>query len=101
VNEEKTKAQSGTGSLQQGASQSREQKVRSKINAIRQGHATGGYCDTDALKEQEKELDGILVEKIKALEIADASGNRAAVALIERERKSFAWKPKLVVSADQ
>jgi len=93
---EKTKDQPGTGSLQRQESSSEETQIRQKIKAIREGHTTGGYCDTEKLKAAEKELWSRILTK----RLANAKEGTAEHRDLTREIQSLAFRPKLVVAED-
>lgn len=103
---EKGQAQSGTHTLQRDEGREIEkQKLRQKIRSIREGHTTGGYCDSEALKVEEKKLDKILRAELK--EAIDRHGyspdprfKAKEVRDIEVELNGLSWKPTLVVKED-
>lgn len=101
---EKTKVESGTGSLQRREGSDKE-KLRQKIRSIREGHTTGGYCETESLHAEEKKLDKILRAELK--EAIDKHGyspdprfKHKLVREIEVELNGLSWKPTLVVKED-
>jgi len=81
-------------------------ELRKNITAIRQGHLTGGYCDTDKLRAEEKKLHVILA---KDLEDAikkhgyspDPKFKHAEVRSIELELNGLSYKPKMVAAHEQ
>lgn len=110
MNESKTQVESGPHSLQQGTSSSeakeREQiksDLRKKILSIRQGHATGGYCETEALKAEEKKLHAILsteLEECKAKHgySTDPKHKHPEIRKLELEINGLAFKPRLIAA---
>lgn len=105
---EKTQTEQGTRGLQRPQTSSekaqREQisrELRKKILSIRHGHATGGYCESESLKEEEKKLAAILNDEADELVDVNTPDSRLRLKQIERELLSFSWKPKLVVAPDQ
>jgi len=93
---EKEEAQSGARSLQREASRTEAiQEQRKKVQAVRQGHATGGYCESESLKAEEKILAKILSE---AIEHAKKIGDDVTVRSYTREINGLSWKPRLVVA---
>jgi hypothetical protein len=118
---EKTNAPASSGGLQRGqeegsGSKQKEQHgseggavakatLRKKIEAIRKGHVTGGYCETEALKEAEKELHKVLSAELEA-EIKthgyspDPKFKAPSIRALEIELNGMAYKPKLVVTHD-
>jgi len=101
----KTETQSRTDSLQQKESSLREEAkslLRKKRKAIREGHATGGYCETGALLDVEKDLYKLLsrdMEEAKAKYgySPDPKFKPKEVRDIELELHGLAYKPALVV----
>jgi len=104
---EKAKTESGAGGLQREA-ESREaekQHLRKKIKAIREGHATGGYCETEKLHEEEKHLSKLLradLEEAKKKHgySPDPQFKPKEVRAIELELHGLSWKPELVVKGE-
>lgn len=100
--DEKKTAQSGTRGLQRDEKEKVKAELRHKILSIRQGHTTGGYCDSEALKAEEKKLDKVIrVELAEAIEkhgySADPKYKHKEVREIEVELNGLSWKPTLVV----
>lgn len=102
---EKEKTQSGTGSLQReaGGHEVKTEKLRKEIKAIREGHRTGGYCETEELHAQEKALWRILSEDLEAAKkkhgySPDPKFKHAEVRALELEINGLSWKPQLVVA---
>ena len=100
---EETKNQSGTRGLQREASSHEKEvrELRQKIISIRQGHLTGGYCDTEALKVEEKKLWKILSEdlseaKKKFGDSPDPKFKPKEVRAIEVELFGLSYRPVLV-----
>lgn len=99
---------SGTGSLQRSEEGERSEvkaALRKKIRSIREGHSTGGYCETEKLHQEERKLHAILsteLEEAKAKHgySPDPKFKPAAVRTIELELNGLSWKPKLVVAQD-
>lgn len=111
MNEEaKAKAVSGAGSLQRstGSESERQQIIaglRQKIEAIRRGHATGGYCETEKLQGEERKLARFLDEDIAALKekhgySPDPKFKHKDIRALEVERNGFSWQPTLVVKEE-
>lgn len=102
--EDKTKTVAGTGSLQR-STQGREDvkaELRQRIKAIREGHTTGGYCDTEKLKQAERPLYDILTDELEEAKkrhgySTDPKFKHAAIRNLELEINGLAFKPRLVV----
>lgn len=99
MNEKKEEAELGAGGLQRSA-QGKAALIK-KINSIRQGFETGGYCDTEKLKVEEQKLHGIIAEEIKQAEAKGGSESVIAVFRLNKQLAGLCYKPKLVVAADQ
>ncbi len=108
MNEEKTKTQSGPGSIQRqtkGDESERQRikgKFREEIKAIREGHATGGYCDTEKLKASERKLHGVLATELEELKAKfgyspDPKFKHPSIRAVEVELYGLSYKPELVV----
>lgn len=102
MNESETKTQRGAGALQRDPSKTEGQihdevlaGLRQKIRSIREGHATGGYCDTAALHVEEKKLDAILRTDLEAAKEGSIEQRN-----IKRELASLSYRPRLVVAQD-
>lgn len=100
---DETKNQSGSGALQREAKSSRLETLRKKRISIREGHVTGGYCDTEALLEVEKEIFGVLSKDLEAAKekhgySPDPKFKHAEVRAIELELNGLAFRPRLVVA---
>ena len=100
--EPKKKTVSGSGSLQRD-----EEKtvLRKNIKAIREGHLTGGYCDSEELQAEEKRLSKLLREDLEAARkehghTQDPKFKHADVRRIELELNGLSWKPTLVAKED-
>lgn len=110
VNEDKTKTQAvaGTGSLQRSEESERgkiKEQLRKKIRSIREGHNTGGYCETEALQAEEKKLHAILSTELEEAKAKfgyspDPKFKPSQVRTIELELNGLSYKPKLVVAAE-
>lgn len=103
--EEEDKAERGPSGLQRTESSSKKQQLRNEILAIRQGHTTGGYCDTEKLHAKEKLLDKVLRKELKeAIEkhgySPDPRFKHRDVREVEVELNGLSWKPTLVVKED-
>jgi len=98
--QEKGKAELGAGSVQRSTGSESKAAILKEITAIRQGHATGGYCDTEALKVEEQKLHGILEAEVNAEEKKQPRDD-FRIRSIKREIAALAYKPRLVVAADQ
>jgi hypothetical protein len=110
MNEKEAQAKPGTSSLQRqesgGESQEREQvkkNLRKKIIAIRQGHATGGYCETEQLIGEEKKLHAILSSELEQLKARhgyspDPKFKHPEIRAVEVELHGLSFKPRLVVA---
>lgn len=109
-NEDQTKAQPGLGSLQREAGRE-EGKHRETIKAgfrknirqIREGHLTGGYCDSEALKGEEKKLYAVLATELEEAKAKfgyspDPKFKHPTIRAIELELNGLSWKPRLVVA---
>jgi len=99
----KAKVESGPRSLQREALEGgsdEELTLRQKIKAIRQGHTTGGYCDTEALHAAEKQLAPFLHDRIAICTEQHSFDAVQAKRITERELASLAWKPRLVVAPE-
>jgi hypothetical protein len=104
VNEkEKTEAVGGASSIQRVAKSGHSEKevkqavlgaLRKEIQAIRQGFTTGGYCETETLKEKEKRLHAVLCQEL------DESCERETREAIEHELAGLCYRPRLVVAQD-
>jgi hypothetical protein len=73
---------------------------RKKIRSIREGHITGGYCETEILQQAEKSLASILNTELEEIERSGQPGQAQRIFAIERELRGFSWKPRLVVAQD-
>jgi hypothetical protein len=117
VNE--TKAQQGTGSVQRQAQtgpqttgggeasgRSGEKAIlRTNIKAIREGHLTGGYCDTEKLHAAERALHPILTKELEAAKAKhgyspDPKFKHPEIRVLELELNGLSWKPRLVVAPE-
>lgn len=105
---EKTKIESGTGSLQREASsdEGKVEKLRKEILAIRAGHTTGGYCDSESLQQKEKVLWKILSAKLEVAKkkhgySPDPKFKHPEIRALELELNGLSWKPILVAAAEQ
>lgn len=104
---EKAQTQSGPSGLQRQA-ESREREgikaeVRKKIRAIREGHNTGGYCETEKLIEAEKPLHAILSAELEELKrrhgySPDPKFKHPEIRAVEVELHGLSFKPRLVVA---
>lgn len=95
-------AQQRFASIQRSASETEtcrriKEAVKAKVEAVRQGHTTGGYCDTDSLMEGERQLHAIISAEIEEAQIIRDSG---AIKRLERELAGLAYRPRLVVAND-
>ncbi len=98
-NEEKSKTQPGISSLQRETSSEKGQPdLETQIKAIREGHTTGGYCDTEELHKKEKQLFRILTA---ALEEAEKDREHERVRILKRRIEALSFRPKLVVAENQ
>jgi hypothetical protein len=100
---EKEKTERGPGGLQRGTE---KEKLRREIKAIREGHLTGGYCETETLHAQEKKLDKILraeLEESKAKHgySPDPKFKHPEIGVLELELNGLSWKPLLVAAHEQ
>jgi len=98
-----TKTQSGASSLQREEKSSRIEKLRQERRAIREGHLTGGYCDTEKLLAVEKEIHAILAKDLEAAKekhgySPDPKFKHPEVRNIELELHGLAFRPRLVVA---
>jgi len=110
MNESKTQVEPRTDRLQRGTqSQEREgikKGLRKNIQAIREGHLTGGYCESEALKAEEKKLYAILATELEEAKARhgyspDPKFKHAEIRKIELELHGLSWKPKLVVAEEK
>lgn len=97
---EKEKIESGSGGLQRGTE---KEKSRKQIKAIREGHLTGGYVETEALHAEEKKLDKILRKELDEAKekhgySPDPKFKHPEIRALELELHGLSWKPLLVVS---
>jgi FKBP-type peptidyl-prolyl cis-trans isomerase (trigger factor) len=105
--EAKAEAQRRPGSLQRetkGEQVTREQikaNLRKEIKAVREGHVTGGYCDTEALQAQEKKLHAILTKELEDIGSTQDYASVEHRKLINKELAGLSWKPRLVVDPNQ
>jgi hypothetical protein len=106
--EEASKTERGATRLQPGASRSESQEreqikdaLRKERRAVKEGHLTGGYCETEALHKVERKLHAILSAEIEECEAQPNEGNATRKRALQRELAAFSWKPKLVVAANQ
>jgi len=104
---EKTKTESGAGGLQRSPSQSEEnlEALRQERRSVREGHRSGGYCDTEALHKIEKQIWQVLTARLDAAKkkhgyTPDPRFKHADIRAIELELDGLAWKPTLVVMND-
>jgi len=103
VNEKaKAEAVTGAGSLQrkEGSVEEVKADLRKKIRSIREGHGTGGYCDTEALKAEEKKLHHVLSVEIEEAEAKHDHQSQAIATANKRELAGLSYRPKLVVAED-
>jgi len=105
-NESKTQTESGPDRLQRSAKEISstgpvEKDLRKKITAIRQGHLTGGYCETETLHAEEKKLHKIISDQIAELEDKKPNNWQQHTAALRKELAAFSWKPRLVVADEQ
>lgn len=110
MNEEEAKVKSGPRGLQRGTSseEAREREeiksgLRKKIRSIREGHTTGGYCDTDTLVAEEKKLHAILATELEEAKAkhgysTDPKFKHPDIRKLELEINSLAFRPRLVVA---
>jgi hypothetical protein len=103
-NENQAKTQPGAGGLQRppgsGQSNEREQNknaLRKERQAIKEGHATGGYCQTEKLHAVEKKLHAILTEE---RDQAVEDGDKPTAKTTAHELAGFSYAPRLVVAPD-
>lgn len=102
-----TTAQQRSGSIQPEAPRSGEkEKLRKNIKAIREGHTTGGYCETEALHAEERKLDKVLRKDLAAAKekhgySPDPKFKHPEIRAIELELHGLSWKPELVVKGEQ
>jgi hypothetical protein len=107
VNEEEAKTQRGSGGMErQARSDGKKEELQRKVKAIREGHLTGGYCDTEALHAEERKLDKIIraqLEEAKAKHgySPDPKFKHPEIRALELELHGLSWKPELVVKGDQ
>jgi hypothetical protein len=103
---EEKKIESRPGGLQREAEGSKvKAELRRKIESIRRGHATGGYCETEALQVEEKKLHKVLSEELEALKqlhgySPDPKFKHPAIRAVEVELHGLSWKPTLVVKEE-
>lgn len=100
-------AQRGTGSLQR-SKESEERnsikaELRKKIKGIREGHTTGGYCESEALKAEEKKLHAVLSTELEEAKSKfgyspDPKFKHPTIRALELERDGLSFKPRLVVA---
>lgn len=107
---DQTKDQSRAGSLQRGPSREeiaeREQikaNLRLEVRAIREGHSSGGYCNTEKLVQVEKKLHAILSTELEELKARhgyspDPKFKHPHIRAVEVELNGLAYKPRLVVA---
>lgn len=103
----KTQVESRTGGLQRQESSREKEKreLRKKIRSIREGHLTGGYCETEALQAEEKKLYAILKQEFDELTAQhgyspDPRFKHKDIRTVEVELNGLSWKPRLVVAQD-
>lgn len=101
-NENQEKTSAGTGAIQRDAQKA---KLRKEIKAVREGHGTGGYCETETLHEKEKALYKILSAELDAAKekygySPDPKFKHPEIRTLELELNGFSWKPTLVVKQD-
>lgn len=99
-NSPQAKAVTGIGGIQRGEKEARQRikrAIEKDCQSIREGHTSGGYCDTEQLLASEKRLAAIIQTEIEeAIEARDRNLQFA----LERQLRGFAWKPRLVVAQD-
>lgn len=105
MNEKET--QQGTGGLQRKAEgrEVEKNKLRKEIKAVREGHATGGYCETEKLQAAEKQLYKILSGELAEAKEAhgyspDPRFKHKDIRAVEVELHGLCWKPLLVEAAN-
>lgn len=113
MSEEKneTKTESRPGRIQRSAESGKEREtikahLRKNIREIREGHHTGGYCQTEELIYEEKQLYAILSSELEEAKAEfgyspDPKFKPAQVRAIEVELNGLAFKPKLVVDSSE
>ena len=104
--ETKTQTLARAGGLQRSAEESKEResikaKIRKEIAIIRQGHATGGYCDSEKLRAAERPLYTILASELEELEAKVANPNNPATVAVRRELAGLSYQPRLVVAKEE
>lgn len=102
---EKAKVESGPDSLQRKEKGSSIEALRKKRVAIKEGHLTGRYCDTEALIEVEKEIYTTLSKDLEAAKkkhgySPDPKFKHAEIRALELEINGLAFRPRLVVADD-
>jgi len=109
---EKTETQRGPGSVQRETSSGETQRqefkaeLRKKIQAIRQGHATGGYCETEKLIGEERKLHAVLCTELEELKLKhgyspDPRFKHPTIRAVEVELNGLSFRPRLVVDSNQ
>lgn len=108
--EQKTKTQPGTGSVQRRTSReevSEREKIKAnlriEVRSIREGHGTGGYCNTEKLVAVERKLHAILSTELEELKAEhgyspDPKFKHPHIRAVEVELNGLAFRPKLVVA---
>ena len=100
------KAVTGAGSLQRSTEGSdAKDGIRKNIRKIREGHLTGGYCESEALQAEEKKLYAILATELEAAKqkhgySPDPKFKHTKVRELELEINGLSWKPRLVVATE-
>lgn len=108
MSEEKNEGQEAEAKVKRGTrrverqEESAEASIRKKIVSIRAGHTTGGYCDTEALHNEEKKLYHILAVRLEEAEAKHGTHFKAefqhpTVRALKLEINGLSYKPQLVV----
>ena len=104
--EAKTKTESRPSGLQrrqESEGERSKRELRQKIRSIREGHTTGGYCDSEALVVEEKKLHAILSKELDEAKAEhgyspDPKFKHPTIRTIEVELNGLSYKPRLVVA---
>lgn len=106
MHEEKTERRPGGIQREAEGDEAKVQAIRKNIKAIREGHTTGGYCETEKLKEEEKKLYGVLSKKVEAAKARhgyspDPKFKHPDIRALELEINGLSYKPLLVAQEEK
>jgi hypothetical protein len=105
---EEKKTESGAGGLQRSQTTREQEKdiLRYERRQIREGHLSGGYCNTEKLLNVEGRLWRLLAEDIEEAKekhgySPDPKFKHPEIRKLELERDGLAFRPRLVVAVEK